>query len=161
MRTTLASIAALAGLALSAPLFAADVATAEGLTFGKQFESSHAVAYASEKGYTMVVFSDKPLAPADLVKDGVVGFFAGGEYREKAKAVTATLMIDGDGNATCFLVEGLPDTGGNSCGLYQEGAFKLESRDANRVSGWVDWHDNDESMKMKFDLPITGREEGT
>jgi hypothetical protein len=162
MRSTFLSIATLAALALSAPGLAADVATAEGKVYGAPFKSSHAVAYSDEKGYTMVIFSDKPLVPSDIVKDGVVGHFAESDYQSAKKAMTATLMIDGDGTASCFLVQLAGGAGGgNSCGLWEEGKFKLEHRDDKRVSGWVDWADDDESMKMKFDLPISGKAAGT
>lgn len=136
-----------------APAAAADLKSGEAKLYGDSWSVQDAIAFGDD-GYTMVLLSSAP-GLATIAEDGVIGHFDEGEFRESTRATLVKLMIDPDGNLSCFLTMRDGDSG-NHCGLFTE-QLKLDHNDAERVAGSFTWSDEDESLDVKFDLPISAQ----
>lgn len=144
---------ALLALALAPVALAADVKSGEAKLYGDSWSVQDAIAFGDE-GYTMVLFSSAP-GLAKIAEDGRIGHFDEQEFRSGSSATLVKLMIDPDGNMSCFLTMRDGDSG-NHCGLFTE-QLKLEQNNAERVAGSFSWSDEDESLDVKFDLPISAQ----
>ena len=144
-------------LACAAAALASDILTGSGTLYGKSFSARGAFAFRDE-GYTMVLLSTAPIDAAAMVRDGRVDPFAIVGHHTGNKATVVKLMIDPKGSMTCFNVMAEPDSG-NRCGDFKD-ALKLTRRDYERVAGALDWSGEGESLKLAFDLPISGSTDG-
>ena len=142
---------------LCASAFAADVSTGSGTLYGKSWSVRGGFAYRDE-GYTIVVLSSAALDPAKMLRDRRIDTMAIIDHHTESKATVVKLMIDSEGRMTCFNVMAEPDSG-NRCGDFKE-SLKLTRRDYERVAGALDWSGEGESLKLSFDLPITGSVDG-
>jgi len=136
---------------------AAEVSSGSGTLYGKSWSARGGFAYRDE-GYTMVVLSSAALDPAKMVRDHRIDTMALIDHHTENKATVVKLMIDPKGQMTCFNVMAEPDSG-NRCGDFKE-ALKLTRQDYERVVGALDWSGEGESLKLSFDLPITGSVDG-
>ena len=136
---------------------AADTITGSGTLYGKSFSARGAFAFRDE-GYTMVVLSSAPIDAKAMVRDGRVDAFALVGHHTDNKATVVKLMIDPKGQMTCFNVMAEPESG-NRCGDFKE-SLKLARRDYERVAGALDWSGEGESLKVAFDLPVSGSTDG-
>ena len=150
-------IALVLALAWTCGALAADTTTGSGTLYGKSFAARGGFAYRDE-GYTMVVLSTAPIDANAMVRDGRVDPFALVGHHTSNKATVVKLMIDPKGQMTCFNVMAEPDSG-NRCGDFKD-SFKLTRRDYERVAGALDWSGEGESLKLAFDLPISGSTDG-
>ena len=152
----LLNIPIIAGLALGAVL-ASSVGVVSSFSMDRARDSliaaRGAFAYADDD-YTMVVFSSAPIDAPAMFRDGRLGSFALVEHQSANKATVVKLMIDGKGQMSCFNVMADPDSG-NRCGDFKD-SLRLTKRDPGRVAGALDWSGEGESLKLAFDLPVSG-----
>ena len=144
-------------LACGTTAVAADTINGSGTLYGKSFSVRGAFAFRDE-GYTMVVLSSAPVDAKAMVRDGRVDPFAIVGHHTDNKATVVKLMIDPKGQMTCFNVMAEPESG-NRCGDFKD-ALKVTRRDYERVAGALDWSGEGESLKLQFDLPISGSTDG-
>ena len=108
---------------------------------------------ATRRGVT-AAWIFRPRRRIPFCSPGRLASFALVEHQTANKATVVKLMIDGKGQMSCFNVMADPDSG-NRCGDFRD-ALKLDKRDPGRVAGALDWSGEGESLKLAFDLAVSG-----